>query len=123
MDDAFLIPDEWLSDIRGVASREADGKDVTFSRKALKGLLARLDVSEKGRQTSLEGLREYIALWCERHPCCHKNEHADYIRRLTVEIPTDVLDGSNEVVCACGLETTLNCLAPGGSHYGHTVKS
>lgn len=47
MDRAFTIPDEWLEDIRRLASREADGHNVTLSRKALHGLLGRLEVAER----------------------------------------------------------------------------
>lgn len=59
MDRTFVIPDEWLEDIRTLAGREADGHNVMFSRKALHGLLARLDEAER-RGRALEWIEPLL---------------------------------------------------------------
>lgn len=131
MDDAFLIPDEWLSDIRGIASREADGKDVTVSRKALKGILARLDVAERSlpalekAKAQIAAMRAAIIQAVNQLPLSD-GPMLEHFRGIHARMRLALLegggDGTDAVVCACGLETTLNCLAPGGSHYGHTKR-
>lgn len=131
--DRFLIPDEWLEDIKGIAAREWEGSNVTITRKALLGILARLDEAErrsaalKWIEPLLGQIRAVLSQAVNQLPLpdgpmlAHFRGIHGQMRELLGELEKLELTSTSPewVTCPCGLTCTAKSRDPGGSHYGH----